>query len=274
MKTCPQCSNIFDDDYVYCLNDGTVLAGADGEQETVANIRFTGLGGLGERSVECGSCGLDNRATSKFCKRCGAPTAASAAASLGMSPTVAFGFAPAREPGFSSSPQPDPTVDLRRDLFTPPQQYAVAPSRPTSNRNLIIAGMLVGIAVVITFIAISDGKVTPSNTNKSVANVANTAESKLPANFQRNYAGAISGKSLFLSLTREGSSLRGEASTTRTDKLYGQIDDDGNFSVDGYPSEGNLTGRYTGKIYLDGSISGEWSKPDGTYATPFTVQQQ
>jgi len=281
MKTCPQCNSIFSDDYVYCLNDGTVLVGEDGEQETVANLKFGGrvAADLSDSTSHCGACGLENRGTAKFCKRCGGALVADAAAYLGgqMSPTVAFGFAPGNDPRIS--PDPDATVDLHRGLFTPPQPAAVQAGQKTNRTPLVVAAIALGIVaiVIVAAIGMKSGRSTieSNNANVSASNAAaRPTEVRLPARFQRNYTGTIVGKSLFMSLTRDGSDLRGEASTTRIDKLYGTIDDEGNFDLDGHENDSKLTGHYKGRIYGDGSISGEWTKPDGTHPTMFSLQQQ
>jgi hypothetical protein len=78
MKSCSQCSSVFPDDFLFGLTDGTVLQDSGGEQETVLNRKFwnpsPGAVSTAEAAaIRCASCGLENHAGSKFCKKCGAP---------------------------------------------------------------------------------------------------------------------------------------------------------------------------------------------------------
>jgi hypothetical protein len=94
----------------------------------------------------------------------------------------------------------------------------------------------------------------------NTANSYNSA-SPLPDAFDRVYRGTIGdGIPLTMSLKRDGDELTGRASTTSIDYLYGSIDDDGSFSLDGKKDDKVSTGTYTGHIYSDGSIRGTWTK--------------
>jgi len=75
MKNCPQCSSVYPEDYVFCLNDGAMLKVGDDEQETVVSpkVNFGQTAALApDMLTTCGVCGWSNRAVSKFCKKCGA----------------------------------------------------------------------------------------------------------------------------------------------------------------------------------------------------------
>lgn len=76
MKVCPQCSIIYPEDYVFCLNDGTTLKDDENEQETVVQKKIV----FDEKTLAlspdapkvCPSCAMANQASSGFCKKCGA----------------------------------------------------------------------------------------------------------------------------------------------------------------------------------------------------------
>src|ERR1041384_232456 len=75
MKICAQCNSTFTEDHFFCLNDGSTLSEANTEQETVVSKRvewnMADSVSLPEKATFCPSCGLENQANSKFCKKCG-----------------------------------------------------------------------------------------------------------------------------------------------------------------------------------------------------------
>ncbi|MCY7376227.1 MAG: tetratricopeptide repeat protein [Pyrinomonadaceae bacterium] len=95
MKNCPQCSSVYPEDYVFCLNDGTILKDADDEQETVVSpkVNFGQTTALApDMLTTCGMCDWSNRASSKFCKKCGAALS---------TPNVSAENQPPRNPPFN-----------------------------------------------------------------------------------------------------------------------------------------------------------------------------
>ena len=76
MKVCPQCSIIYPEDYVFCLNDGTTLKDEDNEQETLVQKKVVfdekTLALSSETQIACPSCATTNQAGSGFCRKCGA----------------------------------------------------------------------------------------------------------------------------------------------------------------------------------------------------------
>lgn len=180
MKTCPQCQSEFADDYVFCMSDGTPLASAEAEPETVVSSRVqlpatTAL--APEMLSVCANCGLQNRKQSKFCKKCGAalasqiiaPASSPAISPLAqiplVNPAVPENSAPIFQnqvsPIFARSPAvkqvdhaPAETVVFQSPkLFTPSgtisQSSALTPPVQSSNplRNWII-----GVAATILLI--------------------------------------------------------------------------------------------------------------------------
>lgn len=96
--------------------------------------------------------------------------------------------------------------------------------------------------------------------------------SSLPNSFSRSYSGTIGGYSFTINLTRDGNKLTGTASTNKTDSVYGEIDDSGNFTLKGYENDGSTqSGIYKGRISSDGSIIGNWTNTQGGQRTSFSL---
>ena len=106
---------------------------------------------------------------------------------------------------------------------------------------------------------------------------SNTASpnSSLSTSFSRDYTGKIGKKdfTITMSLTRDGSRLTGTASTSKTDYLYGTIESDGSFTLDGKENDIKLTGKYIGRIYSDGSIRGTWTSLESGKSSSFSLSE-
>jgi serine/threonine protein kinase len=98
----------------------------------------------------------------------------------------------------------------------------------------------------------------------------------LPDSFQRSYQGTIGkGLSLRVALRRAGSDLTGRASTdSHTDTLSGTINPDGSFRLNGYENGQSYTGIYSGKIYNDGTIIGQWTSTVNGKKANFSLRQE
>ena len=136
-----------------------------------------------------------------------------------------------------------------------------AMSAKSSNTNgcLVAVGVLFGVIVLCV---IFQGILSTKNSTTS------TTTSTTSSN---NYRGTIGAKSVSISmtLTREGSSFTGKASTNQTDFLRGTIENNGNFVLNAYSSDNIQTGIYRGRINSDGSISGTWTNPNGGQGASF-----
>jgi hypothetical protein len=171
MKICPQCNSVFGDDYVFCLNDGNTLRDESGEQQTLlaSRVRMP-IAVEQESTVDCGACGLSNRANSRFCKKCGAP--------LGRQSD-----AWSRSSGSGYDSPPEQTIAFQSPVFSPPNA-GTAPSAASGNRNLLIGLGLLAVFVLGGAIIYSKQGDTASNntsmntkasnTTNTVANAVNT----------------------------------------------------------------------------------------------------
>lgn len=113
--------------------------------------------------------------------------------------------------------------------------------------------------------------------NSNVSNMTSNSSSSLTRSFNRTYKGTINyGNEIEMRLERSGSSLSGTVSPKyryADITVSGTIDDNGEFELDEYDDQGNQTGIYRGRIRTDGTISGTWSKPDGSKSRPLSLRQ-
>jgi len=272
MRCCPQCHNTFSEDYVFCLNDGTLLVDESGEQETLVNRRFefhpTTSSLPPDLLVACGECGLANRAGARFCKKCGGGLGAAMPDSVG-------GYASARSNMDGSFEE---TVAFQLGAFTPPQTVTAA--KPPGNKRVlyVMAGIGSILLLGVFLFLVQGGATKDSGSNQNAPNNSNAnrlIETELPKTFEREYAGSVAGYSLTMSLLRDGSKLSGSASTDRkSDTLEGNIENDGAFRLNAYENGVRYTGIWRGRIDGSGSVTGEWSKPDGSASRSFEMQQR
>lgn len=78
-----------------------------------------------------------------------------------------------------------------------------------------------------------------------------------------------------MTLTKSGSDLNGTYSYKSQGvsiKLSGTIDDSGNIKLDGFDEMGNACDIFKGQL-VQGTITGNWSKPDGSKTLPFSVSE-
>ncbi len=270
MNICPQCSTAYDDENIYCLADGNALIIDGPEIETVVNRKFgfTFQPDPGEAIHACGACGNPNKASSRFCKKCGKPVGEQAGR---------FGF------GDHGHSQPAPTV-----TFQPPRsgELSSASTQPSSYRNVVI-GVLATAAVFILALVyiVSSSSTTITSSNKTTGNSANSSSGGSKTNtsalldvFERTYTGSIGSRSpmeLKMSLKRDKNTLSGRADTKGSwDALSGSIQDDGSFYLNGNERGERLTCTYTGRIYDDGTISGTWNQEGGRKRSDFSLTQK
>ena len=279
MKTCPQCRNVYDEDYVFCLTDGNALLDGDGEQETVLNQKFSmpRIDIDPETNSFCPSCGLGNKANSKFCKKCGTSFVDDPGV---VSPQLGFSQIGSGE----ATDQPyNETVAFQSPTFTPPHTQT---ERPVSNNNAKIAVFIAGgvVLVIIAYGLFSLGSGKPAvnmanSDNKNTTKASDDNKTTLLKSFDRQYQGTISGqkttKSLVMSLKRELGTLTGTATTSTTDTLSGTIEESGEFRLYARPSGTTYdTGIFSGRINNDGLITGQWTDLDGRNGRDFRLQQQ
>lgn len=94
--------------------------------------------------------------------------------------------------------------------------------------------------------------------------------------FTRSYEGSIGGKyGILMTLTKTGNTLTGTYSYKTVGvsiKLSGTTKADGSFTLNGYDEKGNACDLFKGKIEGP-SVTGTWSKPDGSKSLDFSVSE-
>ena len=221
----------------------------------------------------CENCGGVNESNSVFCNNCGHLLENEQKTLI--------------KPSLPPPPEiPTQVIDFRGNpTINLPLNTPSKPER--SNKGLVFAGVVFAGLLLISIIAIA---VANKNNNTAVNSTPNSSltsktatpitsstvdsSTTLPNNFDRSYEGTISGQNISMTLKRDGDELKGTAATSRTDYLYGKINSDGEFRLEGYENDNKLTGIYKGRIYPNGSISGTWTTPQGTKPTTFSLSEQ
>ncbi len=284
MKICPQCKSVFpEEDYVYCLTDGTTLVNDSQEEETVvrAKIHISNEASYQafDKPLICTSCGLANRANSRFCQKCGS----------NFSPANYSDQAPI-------SGQEVPISSGEKTIFIGNQEplnnpyNTPTPYQPIPNNNnqmkiaVGVAGGVILLFVILGLASLTTNKSSSANTNNTdntensssedSSSDSNNESSSLPNTFDRDYKGTMGGKDCSMSLTRDGDELTGKATTNRSfDTLEGTIDSNGEFVLKGFEGGNYHTGNYKGKIEGD-TIQGTWTTDVGTKPRLFTLTRQ
>lgn len=106
---------------------------------------------------------------------------------------------------------------------------------------------------------------------------SNTVKTQFPLtrNFNRTYSGTIDNDGITMQLQRSGSTLSGKVFSRRsaTDiSVSGSIYDDGSFELGEFSDIGVMTGNYSGQINPDGTMTGTWTKPDGSKPRPLSLR--
>jgi serine/threonine-protein kinase len=102
----------------------------------------------------------------------------------------------------------------------------------------------------------------------------------LPYGFRHDYQGFIYTKKgsmpFAMTLEKSGPNVTGNASTAgSTDTLSGTVDNEGHFSLTGYEGGYRSTGRYTGQLHSDGTITdGLWKSTEGRGSASFKVSRR
>jgi len=195
MRICPQCRDAYSEDYIFCMNDGTRLLDESGEQETVVGrrVKMPATSALSPDALTtCSSCGLTNRANSKFCKKCGGKLFGSSAESVkavsGGNPFESLyssnseEFAQARvgpkydnRPASSASEQ---TIAFQPPIFTPPAQDAQTSGKSITSQQMYIGVMAAIVTILVIGWAIVNSKQTDKTSNSSNSAAADNASNR------------------------------------------------------------------------------------------------
>lgn len=266
---CPKCQTNNEADSFFCNNCGEELrSNPQLVKRGTATAKTQLLGNL------CPNCGASNQIGSPFCVGCG----------------QALKVEENKPKADTSLPPPIPQTAAATQAWSGAgASTAVNPSavKPGNGKGCLIA---VGVVIGLIFLCVALQGIM-SNKNRSDSSYTATpsptafystpsytpppSKSSSNVTFNHTYSGSIGGKSFSMRLERNGSSLKGTASTSRhTDRVEGEIDSSGSFSLDGYEDGSRLTGRYKGQINSDGSVSGTWTNLQGAQGTSFYLSEQ
>ncbi len=279
---CPKCRTNNEADSFFCNDCGEALRSNPQLAKRGTSTAKTQLLG----SI-CPNCGIGNPPDGDFCVNCG----------------QALKSVPA-QPRKKQVALPPPQVSIPTQIIKPGVVGYIQPEATAMSKGAtsgLTAGGVILILVIACCVCVnvqsnknSSGVSTtptstpsysstpyasytatpyPKPTNTATTNKASSKPS-LPNSFNKDFLGTIGRQSLSMNLRRDGSDLKGTASTGRTDYLYGTIDSDGNFTAKGYENDGSYeSGIYRGRIYSDGSMSGTWTNPQGGQSISFSLSE-
>lgn len=268
---CAECHAENKAESYFCNNCGNVLrSNPNAAKRGTTTAKTQLLGSI------CPTCGKGNLPTATFCGECGQALKA-------------------EKPKYIPPPPPIkdvPNVSGSTENFgTGGNVKTSIPKKSNFAGGLTAIGAIIGLVIICCAcgqifntkksndLSVSSSTpystytATPYRTSTPGSTSNSSSTSVLSSNFDKSYSGTISGQSFTMRLKRDGSSLKGTASTGRTDYLYGTIDNNGNFTATAYENDNNKSGIYKGKIYSDGSISGTWTNPQGGQSTSFSLSE-
>jgi Tfp pilus assembly protein PilV len=103
----------------------------------------------------------------------------------------------------------------------------------------------------------------------------NRANTSVSRSFNQAYEGTVNYDPIEMQLVRNGTSLSGKViprNRYADISVRGTIGDDGSFEMTEYSDLGAITGMYRGRIQADNTITGSWSKPDGSKSRPLYLK--
>jgi predicted amidophosphoribosyltransferase len=268
---CPKCKAKNEPDSFFCNDCGEELRSNPTLSKRGTSTAKTQLLG----SI-CPNCGASNDSKSVFCNSCGQALKTEKAK-------------PQQQANIPPTVPSIPQSSIPTQVFNPGAAGKVKPAvKPNNTKGcaitvgVILGGILLcaviqGLlndknrSVVTVATPAPSSSSTPGSTTPYPTKTGNSASTSLPDSFNNEYTGTIGGKGFTMSLTRNGTSLKGTASTYKTDHLYGTIESDGSFKLKGYENDDKFTGNYNGRVYSDGSISGTWTNPQGGQGTSFSL---
>lgn len=263
---CPKCQANNETDSFFCNSCGEELrSNPQLVKRGTSTAKTQLLGAL------CPNCGASNQVGSPFCVGCGQ--------ALKVEENKP-------QPGISLPPPIPQSAAITPAWSGSPATIATPSTVKSGNGKgcLIAVGVVIGLIFLCVAMQgiisnknrsdISTSTPSPTSSYSTPSYTPATPKTSSNINFNRTYSGSIGGKSFSMRLERDGSNLKGTASTSRhTDRVEGEIDSSGAFSLDGYEDGSRLTGRYKGQINSDGSISGNWTNLQGGQGTSFYLSE-
>ncbi|MBK8813692.1 MAG: hypothetical protein IPN69_23585 [Acidobacteria bacterium] len=250
MRTCPKCGQVFYDDNDFCVDDGMPLVAAFDVSQSRMVVP---LESVPSREVP-----------TQFALpvQPHAPPAANNSllyAVIGMLAVIIVGMGAyfygsksgehetVRQTQIESSPAAD---------VSPPAANAASPTVKPAANNPSTYAMNVAAA-----------------DNRPAMNTAPLPSGfRLTRNFNQTFGGTADNDSITMRLQRSGSSLGGRVFSRRSSTeitVSGSIGNDGWFEMNEYSDINVVTGVYSGRIGQDGSMSGTWTRPDGSKPRSF-----
>lgn len=258
MKHCPQCQRLYDDETVFCVEDGSSLV----LQAEADPNRFVVSLGKAESSEEIQTRYVRIPTQQPIPVRVPENQNWLYGVIGGLAAIVIMG-------GIYLLLMVSGEKDRANARVETPAATANATSNNVSNAPTLESGRNYFPANIATNTPRPAVNVPP--TNAMYQNP--TSESR----FRRMYAGTVDNNGISMDLERNGSSLTGKVRPNgRYADIYvsGNIGDDGSFQMDEKSDIGVVTGIYRGRLNGDGTMTGTWSKPGGDKTRPLFLRRK
>jgi hypothetical protein len=260
MRKCSQCGQLYSDDDIFCANDGMTLTAAP-PVFNAPNRVVIPLGNVQPTQVVA--------TPSQIAPPYPQPPVSSSASSgpanwlylvIGMliAIVLAMGIGLFLMQGRANNSTAQSSNENKDD------------NRSSSNQNTAVN------KPALNTISANAANIDPP---RNVANTAYAAANKpnvpVANRFDRSYEGTLNNDQIEMQLARNGSSLNGKVipkNRYADISVHGSIDSDGAFVLTEYSDLGATTGIYRGRILPDNTITGSWSKPDGSHSRPLYLR--
>lgn len=270
---CPKCNTENEPDSFFCN-----VCGAEMRSNPNLSKRGTSTAKTQLLGSICPNCGASNQTDNVFCASCGQALKAEIPKpkKTDLPPTL------------PSVPQSSIPTQAFNQGVTPAIKPPVAVKPGGGSKGCIITiVVMVGALFLFGIIIIgiksrinsSDSYSTPSPSRSSTPSYTPTpyptnSSTSSSSSTTTTYTGKSGRVDMTMTLTRDGSRLTGTAVTAaHTDYLYGTIDSDGAFTLDGKEEDVQITGYYRGRINTDGSVSGTWTPKNGGRSASFSLSE-
>lgn len=246
MRKCPQCNQVYSDDDIFCVNDGTTLVTA--HSPAVPNRVVIPVGGDQPTQVVASPplTPPSNRVSP-------AQPSRGLYVVIGLLVVVILGM------GVGLYIMQNRTAITAQDNSGSKNENKLSPS--PSATPVPTTANLKPEAANVNF-----------DTGRNIA--VNNPKPAISNRFSQTYEGTVNYDEIEMQLVRNGGTISGKVIPKNRDidiSVSGNIDNDGSFVMTEYSDLGAITGVYRGRIQ-DDTINGTWSKPDGSKSRPLFLR--
>lgn len=275
MKKCPNCTQVFPDDDLYCPDDGAALVAGDDRSSSRIFVDLDDQQSSPETetqivaAVPIGEVAQPQRSPALLYAALGAL----GAIVLLLGGYVVLDIGSNRNSSTGSvnqaavqSPSPLPGSDGIVSPGPTRSYTSVATANANANANSNFAANPIR--------PVEHAVNTVANAVNAWTNASRPDQSR---RFDRTYSGTVDNGYVVMRLNRNGGRISGEVMPGgRRSQIYvdGYVGNDGSFEMSEKSDIGVVTGVYRGRLNSDGTMSGYWSKPEGGKTRAVAMRRQ